>query len=278
MSFGCAEAHFNKLIPNKGSKPAAYQIRLSTSKGLVHVQPPDQRTKAGAGNWLRLTKSMVKARHNTTVDLSLDGPAILNGLSILDAAHLVTNIVREASWSAPGRLGIQTIPILHSNGVGFDILKKLQAESVDVDIKDLVNIKAVLFEEPLLSHRLKLSSSIQHHGSLIFQALAEKEIHLGPGLRKRKHKREFEKYVTEMEVTSSLIEGTDEVQVYARTLHTRVAMLYRAVICGFDILNSEFFRRVWKNLVQATIRHSTTEFHITVPGSAFCMILPGTLI
>jgi RNA dependent RNA polymerase len=243
-------------------EPAAYQIRLSTSKGVVQVAP-DIEDKAPNDERIQITQSMLKAKQKDNVKARLGGR-----MTILDAAHYVACVVKSATCRYPARLSFQLIPILCEQGVPLSAIKGLQKRTVDATINDLR-----IPPQGTQDGNMAFPKAIQRYANLVYNTLLES----GEGSPKEKEAWKQEKKWRLDELISSL-ETEDGNVGHADMVLCRNAQLYLAATSGLNIRSSAYFMEIWKNLIEKAVRSATMSFKIEVPGSVYCTIVPGAVI
>jgi hypothetical protein len=257
---------WEKCAANK-MEPAAYQIRLSTSKGVVQVAPEIDGI-SGDGEWIYITKSMLKAKHGGSLN---DGP--VGGMSILDAAHHVACVVKSATCRYPARLSFQLIPILCEQGVPLLAIEDLQKRTVLATIKDLRIPTLSEDNQPAI---LAFARAIQRYAHLVYNTLLESKIY-EDGSSKEKYAWKQERKWLLDDVISSLEKEDGNIN-HADMVLCRNAQLYLAVTCGLNIRGTTYFMDIWKSLLKKAVQGATMSFKIEVPGSVYCTIVPGTLL
>jgi hypothetical protein len=254
--------------------PSAYQIRISTAKGVVQ-KVPEVIASQMRGRSMWISHSMVKAQRPESLFAEQgSGPPLLNGFHILDAAHMVTCVVKAAKWSYPARLSSQLIPILVNRGVKRETIQKLQQAELDIIFKGLM--------EPLCrpgslseTETLTFAKAIQKHGNLIYRCLVEDQASNGsPHISRlrNKHKNvediDLEDIIALTPEEEAGLEGAD-------LAFCQSQQLYLAVISGLDVLSFEYFTKLWKRIINHCAMSSILAFHVELRESAYCMILPG---
>jgi hypothetical protein len=263
ISIELANKIWGKCAANK-MEPAAYQIRLSTSKGVVQVAP-DIQGMNGDGEWIYITQSMLKARHGGNL-----GQGPVNGMTILDAAHHVTCVVKSATCRHPARLSFQLIPILCEQGVSLSAIKDLQKRTVLATIKDLRIPTASKDNQPAV---MAFAKAIQRYAHLVYNTLLESKIYEERSSRKKYAWRQESTWLLD-DVISSLDKEDGNVN-HADMVLCRNAQLYLAVTCGLNIRSTAYFMEIWKQLLKKAVQTATLSFKIEVPGSVYCTIVPG---
>ncbi|CCA73629.1 hypothetical protein PIIN_07582 [Serendipita indica DSM 11827] len=260
---------FRAKCPQARNEASAYQIRISTAKGIVQVaESPDVHRPP---QWMKVTRSMIKAKHGEG-KLPRDGPLLLNGFRILDAAHFVVCIVQDASWRYPAQLSKQLIPILHHQGVPVEML----ATFLEKDISETM-LSLKLQPPPRAGESpaavLGLAKAVQRHGNLIHRALMDDPYGRRPSHRMKSIESD-EPWTLEDILPSEDEEGEGTVYSYANSVLYEVQQLYLAIIVGFNISSSNYFLQCWKRLLKRALRKSSIDFRISFSSSAYCMLVP----
>ncbi|PVG01828.1 hypothetical protein CPB86DRAFT_58985 [Serendipita vermifera] len=272
ISHKWAQKHQQKSVPDDVISPAAYQIRIGTAKGVLQ-KVPESMTQEMGGKAIKITRSMVKAVQPKLFIQPRDGPSLLKGLHILDAAHRVTCIVKASKWSYPARLSSQLIPILVQQGVPQATIRALQKAKLQVIFDELM--KPLCLSETLSDRgKLSFAKAIQTHGSLIYRCLVEDQASsTTPHLAKmRRNYRTVEDI--DLENIIALTPEEEAGLEAADLAFCESQQLYLAALCGLDILSSEYFTKLWKRIIRHCAMSSILAFHIEVEESAYCMILP----
>lgn len=268
--------HYHKCAAEHIIEPSAYQIRLSTAKGVVQVAPP-RNAEEDKGKWIAVTCSMLKAIHGPRKPRS--GP--INGMHILDAAHYVTCVVKAARYAHPARLSKQLIPILCNQGVPEKTIRRLQEIALNEVLSSLANplieMKKLPRSNPAYRmHQMTLAKAVQDHASLIAKIVQADEptAKTGDKHRKKPHIGR-EEWQLQESLSTTIVDNPETAAFSADASITPYEGLYLAVSSGFDILTSCYFTKLWERLTKRAIMGAIAEFHVPVPGSAYCMMLPG---
>jgi hypothetical protein len=264
VSMELAKKIWAKCAANK-IEPAAYQIRLSTSKGVVHTAPEIDALSQD-GEWIYITESMRKAQHSRNLN---EGP--VGGMSILDAAHFVACVVKSATCRYSARLSFQLIPILCEQGVPLSAIEDLQKRTVLTTIKDLRIPTVSENNQPAV---LAFAKAIQRYAHLVYNTLLESKSYEDGSSREKYAWKQERKWLLD-DVISSLEKEDGNVN-HADMVLCRNAQLYLAVTCGLNIRGTAYFMEIWKNLLKKAVQSATMSFKIEVPGSVYCTIVPGT--
>ncbi|PVG01827.1 hypothetical protein CPB86DRAFT_823407 [Serendipita vermifera] len=273
ISEKCAEKHRRKCAAHHLTTPAAYQIRISTAKGVVQKVPGEiAHNMEGKSMWI--TNSMVKAKQlPRSFAQPGSGPPLLNGFHILDAAHMVTCIVKASKWTFPSRLSSQLIPILVNQGVHKTTIQKLQQAELEVIFKGLMEplCRSTSMSE---TERLSFAKAIQKHGNLIYKSLVEDQASDGsPHLPRMRNKAKNVEDINLDDIIALTPEEEADFEV-ADLAFCQSQQLYLAVIAGLDVLGFEYFTKLWKKIINHCAMNSILSFHVEVKESAYCMILP----
>jgi hypothetical protein len=240
-------------------EPAAYQIRLGTSKGVVQVAPAIN-NKAPNDERVQITESMLKARQKENMRAGQVG-----WMTILDAAHCVVCVVKSATCRYPARLSFQLIPILCEQGVPLSAIKSLQKRTVEATINDLR-----IPPQGTQDGNMAFPKAIQRYANLVYNTLLES----GESSPREKEAWKQEKKWRFDELISSLEQEDGDV-IHADMVLCRNAQLYLAITSGLNIRSSVYFMEIWRSLIQKAVRSTTMSFKIEVPGSVYCTIVPG---
>ncbi|KAG9051969.1 hypothetical protein FS842_010740 [Serendipita sp. 407] len=266
ISQPAAQAHQEKLFSHLKIPLSAYQIRISTAKGVVQIPPSNLARSTGEGrkstSWLSLSKSMVKSRRRKEQLLN-DGPELLGQIPILQAAHFVVCINREASIRHPANLSKQLIPILCEQGVNVRVIGALQRRDITRIITSLLL--------PHGDNQLEFAKSIQTEAKLIYRAQMEE---FGGSLHPVhvRSKSNADQWGLEDIVPAAEDDGSNI--IYANSNLCDHQKLYLAVITGFNIRSSHYFLRIWEKLVKQSVMKGSADFRIQVDGSCYAMIVP----
>jgi hypothetical protein len=269
---------FHKCASTYPSAPSAYQIRISTAKGVVQVAPK-RNVEVDNGRWIAVTKSMLKAMHGNR--RFTNGP--VHGMHILDAAHYVTCVVKAARYSHPARLSSQLIPILCNQGVPEEALQKLQEATLNQIVASLANPLLQMRIHPPDSsehrrHRLALAKAIYDHAHLISK-IREEKANFSGSKKSRKQVWHGRDDWIRMEAVSAAAARNGEIGGFSKDpIISSYEGLFLAVCSGLDILTSRYFTSLWRRLTEQVMLRSIEDFHIPVRSSAYCTILPGQSI
>lgn len=258
----------SKVAANK-PEPAAYQIRLSTSKGVVQVMPGSEE-ESESGEWIEITESMLKARHQDNIPRGL-----IAGMSILGAAHQVICVVKSATCRYPARLSAQIIPILSEQGVPLSSITALQERAVQTTVKELT-IPTIGTGQDYQRASMAFAKAIQRYANLIYFTLIESQ----PDTREATSKQKFverQERRWQLDDVISALDQEDGNMNHADMILCRNVQLYLAVTSGLNVKASVYFMEIWKTLVKKAISSATLSFKIEVPGSIYCTIVPGML-
>lgn len=264
ISGGLARKFREKIAPNK-SDPAAYQIRLSTSKGVVQVAPGYE-DDSDRKDWIEITESMLKARHNKEITSGLIG-----GMSILDAAHNLVCVVKSATCRYPARLSAQLIPILCEQGVPISAIEELQKRAVLAIIGDLT-IPVVDIGKDSQPAVMAFAKAIQRNAHLVYITLKDSQAD-GKSTLKTKFA-EGQKRRWQLEDIISSMDQEDDNGNHADLILSHNVQLYLAVTSGLNIRGTPYFLGIWRRLLEKAVLSMTLSFNIEVPGSVYSTIVP----
>ncbi|KAG8836393.1 hypothetical protein FRC17_003303 [Serendipita sp. 399] len=255
-----------KLFSRMEIPPSAYQIRISTAKGVVQVDPhfpdshdPDDGTSPGS---LVISRSMLKAIHGEC-DHKCDGPPLLGDIPIIKAAHFVVCVNREAGIRHPANLSKQLIPILCDQGVTVATIKELQEK----DIMRIISSLSLLHTDD----HLEFAKAIQVEANLIYRAQME-DPSRPPQSARFRGKSNTDQWSLEDVVPAVEDDGSNI--VYASSNLCDYQKLYLAVISGFNIRSSTYFINIWKKLVRQSVLKGVADFRIQLERSCYAMIVP----
>jgi hypothetical protein len=304
MSLSVALAMCRKYstTPNPDT-PVAYQIRIQTAKGVLLVDPKMLIDgEYGGPHMIKLHDSMVKAKRGKK-ELR-DGP--VEGMHILDAACCILCIVKPAPNSGPNgaRLSSQFITILSDRGVPDEVFLKLQEDALEKELSVWMDVKAEgspgsrrLTQESRLSLARIIGRSLGFAMMIKKQELGAAAKGLGYGYRSRERVMEeddeqsedeppapVKNGLTRFESFSSEVTESGKIQPQASPWsHNEISgfpalktqALQDALLAGIDVVRSNYWLGIWKDLAQAAMTNIATKFHLPVERSASGFFQPG---
>ena len=294
-------ACWRKYHPGDYLTPPAVQIRVSSAKGVVQVDPKDAETSNFNGPYkITLTESMVKVKYNPH-RRPANGP--VHGMSIYDAAHYIICIVKPAPVKYPSNLSGQYMTILSARGVPDEVFLELQRDSVKEALKVIGDVDGWWDNGSQsragVNGRMQLAAASETAGSLAISVKKRDTAGAARGLgfwrpgddRLRRQgtqdrcssSRAIPAAPTDESSRSTGIPRPtpaandtwrrDEVSGYPPLKYEALRV---AALQGLDIARSNHFSSLWRYTVQDVIRKVVLDLHLPVPCSAGGFLQPGT--
>ena len=279
----------------------AIQIRFSSAKGVVQVDPEDAETSNFNGPYkITLTESMVKVKYNPH-RRPADGP--VHGMSIYDAAHYIVCIVKPAPMIYPSRLSGQYMTILSARGVPDEVFLELQKDSVKEALKIIGDVHSWWDNGSQsragVNGRMQLAAALETAGGLAISVKKRDASGAARGLGfwrsgddrlRRKGTQDRcsgsraipaapageSSRPTGIPISTPAANDTwrrDEVSGYPLLKYEALRM---ATLQGLDIARSNHFSSLWTYIVHDVIRGVVLDLHLPVPRSAGGFLQPGT--
>lgn len=294
-------ACWRKYHPGETSTRPATQIRISSAKGVVQVDPKDVETSNVSGPFkITLTESMVKVKYDPH-RRPAKGP--VHGISIYDAAHYILCIVKPAPTIYPSRLSGQYMTILSARGVPDEVFFKLQRDSVKEALKVIGDVDG-WWDKGTQSRagvngRMKLAAALETAGGLAISVKKRDAAGTARGLgiwrsgddRSRRNRTQnrrstgcvisgipFSQPTPSTEIpkpTASMIDiwRRDEVSGYSPLKYEALRV---AALQGLDIARNNHFSSLWAYIVHDVIQGVVLDLHLPVARSAGGFLQPGT--
>ncbi|PVF94320.1 hypothetical protein CPB86DRAFT_740750 [Serendipita vermifera] len=297
MTPSVAQAMHRKYDKNISSNlPIAYQIRLQTAKGVLLVDPVmlNQRN-FDRPHRVKLYESMVKAKRGKRPLR----PGPVDGMHILDAACCILCIVKPAPSSGANgaRLSSQFITVLSDRGVPDSIFLRLQEAALKKELQSWMDVTAegnpgsrTLSQES----RLKLARMIGRSGGFAMvikkQELGGAAKGMGYGHRSRDRVIVEEDEQTEDEAPAPVTNGLTRFESFSSAVtdsgkiqpqvspwsHNefsgfpalKTQGLQDALLAGIDVVRSEYWLSIWKDLARSAMKNISTKFHLPIERSA----------
>lgn len=304
MSGSVALACWRRYHPGDNLTPPATQIRISSAKGVVQVDPKDAETPNFNGPYrITLSESMVKIKYDP-YRRPAEGP--VHGMSIYDAAHYIVCIVKPAPQIYPSRLSGQYMTILSARGVPDEVFLELQRNSVKEALRVIGDVDK-WWDNGSQSRagangRMALAAALETAGGLAVSVKRRDTADAARGLgfwkgwgsRDDKSRR---KATQDEYPSSSVMPGTasdeftqstgilkptpaasdiwrrDEVSGYSPLKYETVRV---AALQGLDIARNNHLSRLWSYIVHDVVRGVVLDLHLPVVRSAGGFLQPGT--
>ena len=302
MSGSVALACWRRYHPGDHSTPPAIQIRISSAKGVVQVDPKDAEPPNFNGPYkVTLPESMVKVKYNPH-----RRPGPVHGMSIYDAAHYIICIVKPAPQIYPSKLSGQYMTILSAQGVPDEVFLELQRDSVKEALKVLGDVDRWWDNGSQsragVNGRTGLAAALETAGGLAISvkrrdtADAARGLGFWKGWGSREDKpRQMgtqDKYSSSRMISASApnqstqsaevpkptpvasdIWRRNEVSGYSPLKYEALRV---AALQGLDIARNNHFSRLWGYIVHDVIRGVVLDLHLPVARSGGGFLQPGT--
>ena len=304
MSGSVALACWRRYHPGDYLTPPATQIRISSAKGVVQVDPKDAETPDFNGPYrITLSKSMVKVKYDPH-RRPAEGP--VHGMSIYDAAHYIVCIVKPAPQIYPSRLSGQYMTILSAQGVPDKVFLELQRDSVKEALKVIGDVDR-WWDDGSQSRagangRMGLAAALETAGGLAISVKRRDTADAARGLgfwkgwgsrdEKSRQKATQDKYsssrmpsgtapgqstqstgISKPTPAASNLWRRDEVSGYSPLKYEALRV---AALQGLDIARNNHLSRLWSYIVHDVIQGVVLDLHLPVARSAGGFLQPGT--
>lgn len=301
VSGSVAIACWRKYHPGDYLTHPAIQIRFSSAKGVVQVDPKDVETSNFNGPYkITLTESMVKIKYNPH-RRPANGPVY--GMSIYDAAHYIVCIVKPPPMIYPSKLSGQYMTILSARGVPDEVFLELQRDSVKEALEVIGDVHKWWDNGSQsragVNGRMRLAAALETAGGLTASVKTRDTAGAARGLGfwKPGDDRLRRKGTQDRCPSSRAIPAAppdepsrptgiprpipaandtwrrDEVSGYPPLKYEALRM---AALQGLDIARSNHFSSLWGYTVHDVIRRVVLDLRLPVPRSAGGFLQPGT--